>query len=363
MNFKSKYLNLQSNKNNIKCSACSSSLYTPQHENSLIMKHVDKNFFLKENISIVLDQVFNFNFRLTNKQRLTRTKLLSGDNLEISCDYLLRYDFNLNKIRVLGRNSRNGLVIAFILDDELKIKAIRRYDCHKFSEYEHCLDALQDLCHVGILKKDLFKMLGITEWELNYSKNLVLYEQRLLSEIEELNKVGPGISKLASILLVKDQKPFIVLQGMGVILDINNDIYDGLYTFDACPCLILIVKAFDRSGDLKKIGLAHIDSLVTEDDILLFLNRLSNYNLEFSIISGEVNRVLLVYKILKQKGYSDSIRFFDADLDGSRSDAIYLDKEGTVYYGDNYSWNMEVDLTKVVSPGLNTGLKIIEIKN
>ncbi|MEM3609322.1 MAG: hypothetical protein QW076_00225 [Candidatus Anstonellales archaeon] len=293
--------------------------------------------------NLAIERIFNFGKKLADGRLLTYDLLFSGALIEVGNNYLLRYDKNYNKLRIFGKNEKSNLAMGLILDNERGIvKEIVRYDS-KYA-YSGALVIIEDLVALGILNKHIFMWFGISTYDLQLAKREIMVEKELENEIIRLSNESPGIAYLQSIHFAFNKKPYIVLQGQAVILDISNEDYDSLYTFDAGPCLLLCIIAKDRVGEIRKIGLAHIDALAQEDDIFAFMEPLTKFDLEFSVISGEKNRVLTVLRVLYELRYLNNIRYFDVDLLGDRNDAICLDKQGIIFYGSNHDWNRQTEI-------------------
>lgn len=135
-----------------------------------------------------------------------------------------------------------------------------------------------------------------------------------------------------------------VLQGEAHFFTPKDGKVDGLYTFGAGPCSILIGVSRDSSGKVQQVGMAHLDAGVREAGMNRFFSRLQanqepGSKTEVYIISGERQVALGAIEAAQKAGAE--VKLADADLNGERSDAAVVDAEGTVYYGDR------MDLAKV----------------
>ncbi|MCX7228174.1 MAG: hypothetical protein NTW15_04030 [Burkholderiales bacterium] len=123
-----------------------------------------------------------------------------------------------------------------------------------------------------------------------------------------------------------------VLQGDARIIRPGGST-EGLYTFDAGPCSIVVAVASDVNGQVTQVGMAHVDASTPRQSLSMFLNqtRGAAATLNVHVISGETETALRVHDSIRLSGAT--IKFADIDPDGSRGDAVVVDKRGKVFYG------------------------------
>ncbi len=156
----------------------------------------------------------------------------------------------------------------------------------------------------------------------------------LVEKTKNVVNVGTDLSSLKAIADYSGTKDctVMVFQDEAIILKSGRGV-DGLYTFGACPCAILVAVSKDLFGNVKKVCMAHVDGLILPDQIekSLRIVKLGAPILEVYIIGG--NKVTSANVLEGCEGLGAQIKFFCANLDCSRVDAAAVDAEGVVYYG------------------------------
>lgn len=201
---------------------------------------------------------------------------------------------------------------------------------------------LARLVDAGGIQPSLLKRIGISQHEIELAK-----ENQILADAMAKKLECDDVDNLPSINQYTGKTTQVVCQGEGYFFIPGKATIDGLYTFGAGPCLILIGTSKDHSGNIQKIGLAHIDAVIRGEAIDAFFNKLKTPDgtMEISIISGERETALRVFQASERAGAK--IIFAAADFTQHRSDAATVDAQGNIYYGDDYSLNKAVDPKKI----------------
>ncbi len=220
-----------------------------------------------------------------------------------------------------------GEVLNFWLDD--KQENIIRISTASGANLE---DSVARVISAGGLKREAIAKLGFD----NKAVDKMAKEQRETKKALELLQTG-DLNKLPNSAKYPGTKTNTenVVQGEAIIIDLkgNKDLA-GLCTFDAGPCSALILTSKNKDGSLKKIALAHIDDVVKEQDIKSLVTRMGDDPAltTATIISGHATVASVVQRALNQTGIK--IAFANIDPEGDRSDAVAVDRQGTVYYGE-----------------------------
>ncbi len=190
--------------------------------------------------------------------------------------------------------------------------------------------------------------LGMSDGLRNSIQNSGIANRPLLEDLQRINT--SKFTQLRSIMDYQGPNGLEIKQRESGFLYPQNSI-GALYTDGASTCVILILVA-RNNRTIQKIGLAHIDEAVTEEGIREFYAKVgrgrfllrspfSFTSVDAYVISGEKDNALKVLKVLQEE--SAQIRFFNADLNGLRSDSALVDREGHVYIGST------IDLLRVAS--------------
>lgn len=184
----------------------------------------------------------------------------------------------------------------------------------------------------GGISSDALGKLGLSQTDISDARQRAIRDRELLS-----NLTGGDLASLPNSYEYKGsrQNTDTVLQGEAVIIDpAANPNFEGLYTFGAGPCAVLTLVGKDADGSVKSVALAHIDAGVSERDLSALIGQMENpgVTLTANVISGEAQTALRIGNVLKDRKVP--ISFANVDLDGSRSDAVLIDRSGKVYFGE-----------------------------
>jgi len=258
-------------------------------------------------------------------------KLKNGERI-VNSSYSLQYDKEFNVIRLQNyKDPLNSVAINFWLNDDGKIREISSVGKDSRSGLVVPLIEVEGI----FLKKYAIATLGIDENERNQVTADAEKSKSLAIEFGSLN--GMNLQELSSSYQYSGKNTKGVIQGSAAIIKPEGKT-DGLYTFGAGPCSVVIAVSRDFSGKIIAVGMAHVDALTETNSIARFLNMVKGTgpnDLEVSIISGEANTALKIYELARQ----EKIAFLNCDLDGQRSDAVTVGKDGTIYYGDRPNFN------------------------
>lgn len=124
-----------------------------------------------------------------------------------------------------------------------------------------------------------------------------------------------------------------ILQGQALVADLSADqSVQGLYTFGAGPCAILMLSTRGNDGKPIKIAMAHLDANARQDDIRNLISMMGDPStVTATVVSGEKDLALELGKAVRASGVE--LKFADCDLDGNRDDAAIIDRNGKVYFG------------------------------
>lgn len=168
----------------------------------------------------------------------------------------------------------------------------------------------------------------------------------LISEIQ--NRVEEKISKLANFSKFNKGKlenlrksadyphglTGLVRQGEAAFISKSSRSKEiGLYTARAEMCSIVVTVSRDENGEISAVGLSHVDP-GTEDEELkkLFVTARKYGKVEISIVSGTLFKSQNLFDIASLYG---KVVFVNCDINGERDDALAVDKNGNLYYGEN----------------------------
>ncbi|MBI2335459.1 MAG: hypothetical protein HYU97_01695 [Deltaproteobacteria bacterium] len=228
--------------------------------------------------------------------------------------------------QVLRINNAHGwdLVFNIWLDGEGKVSRVSRDDSSDRGKFTQ---AIIDIESDKIFLPGTAQRFGINPEDISKAAE----SKKLGAELTQINT--SDLNSLPSSFEYQQPNTIGVLQGDARFLNPTGKI-DGLYTMGAGPCAILIAVSRDSGGHVTNIGMAHIDGMVREQYIDSFFQRLGQNDkntIEIHVISGDED---IAFRILKaSQNASATIRFFNADFHGDRSDAAIVDREGKVYYG------------------------------
>ena len=266
------------------------------------------------NLNISPQDVFTDKFRATFPK---------GEILPLSEEVRGGYDKQYNIVRFYIGNYEN--VVNFYLDGKGAVTTVQDLKNGPDSA------TLADIAAAGGLKPEFLKRFGITPEAVSAARAKKLERQEILASLEtgSLNKLPNSYAYDGSA-----QNTSTVLQGQGQIITPGGKT-NGLYTFAAAPCSILIAVAKDGPGNVTQVGMAHIDANTPLSSINSFLHRTkgNGQNVEAYVISGEENTALRVEQSIKQTGAK--LVFANIDRDGQRVDAAVVDDNGNVFYGES----------------------------
>ena len=147
------------------------------------------------------------------------------------------------------------------------------------------MSSLSTLVKVGFLKTEAFTKLDISNEEIQAAE---AKNQRNKEAIKIMQSGDLYRLKSADQYAGTSQNTVTVLQGEGRFIQPDSNT-NGMYTFGAGPCLVLVAVSKNAEGEVIRVGLAHIDAATPKSSITTFLNRAKgdSIDLEVSIISGE----------------------------------------------------------------------------
>jgi hypothetical protein len=193
-----------------------------------------------------------------------------------------------------------------------------------------------------ILKPSILEKMGVSHMDI------LAAQSQMALNIDNLKKLKQNnIDELDSINNYSSQadRTVVVLQRQAHILAADCTNKEGLYTFGAGPCAIVIGVAKNNSGQVTRVGMAHVDAVVGEASLRNYFSQMrgNEETLEISILGGEPVTAKRVLHAADQDGMS--IIFSDANLDGSRTDNAAVDIQGKIFYGGRSDIERSVDST------------------
>lgn len=192
--------------------------------------------------------------------------------------------------------------------------------------------SLARIAEGGGLSSDALTKLGLSQDVIAEAR------QKTIKDRELLNSLTAGdLDKLPNSYEYKGAKENTdtVLQGEAVIIDPSaNPNFQGLYTFGAGPCAVLTLVSRNKDGSVNRVALAHIDSGVSERDLNALIMQVDSpgTTVTANLISGEAQTAQRIGNVLQDRKVP--LSFANVDSDGSRSDAVLIDRNGRVYYGE-----------------------------
>jgi hypothetical protein len=201
---------------------------------------------------------------------------------------------------------------------------------------------------LGLLKVGSALILGFNSFELRDGRKAV----EKANNLDKLNT--SDINSLKSSSEYSGRKTVMVMQDEAKIMSYGSMGVDGLYTFGAAPCSIVIAVSKNSSDAIQNVGMAHVDALIPKEQIMQYLNRVrqTSENLEVYVLSGTKELSLRIIESCEQSGAQ--IKFFCADFWGKRSDAAIVSSTGVVYYGMRDDLKGMLDMKKVEMLKLKT---------
>lgn len=258
-------------------------------------------------------------------------------------DFRVYYDTKYNIIRIT-LNGNPNMPVNFSLDETGKVSTIME------NSREELVTHLSLLREKGIIKKDL-QELGIERSEVDGAKQKYDRMEETRGWIYSNNE-NIDIGSLPSTHELTGDNVNFVYQGEAQIWSHPKE-GDALYTMGAGPCSVLImVERNPVTGNVNKIGMAHIDAVTSSQSIRNFYANFENA--EVRIISGELGTVTKIIGVIPPED-REKIRM-NVDLHGERPDAVAIDHSGSIYYGHNPTFNELVNEKRMMlaafrSPG------------
>lgn len=250
-------------------------------------------------------------------------------------DFKLSYDEQYKVLRVNNISSWD-LVFNIWIDDQGNIKEISRDDVSDRGLFTQTVLQLEQN---GIFLPGTAAKIGIGSADIeNATKS-----QQLFGQLGTIN--NSDLASLPSSDEYNKPNTVGVLQGDARFINPSGQT-DGLFTFGAGPCAILIGVLRDpKTGKPSNIGMAHADGMVGQESFHTFFNRLkqgrAGYKIEVYVLSGERTIASRILRAANDAG-AEKV-FFNADLDGQRNDAAIVDRNGRVYYGDREGFHSLFD--------------------
>lgn len=209
--------------------------------------------------------------------------------------------------------------ILYLSDDR---KAIKEILCSRA--------ALDDIVRAGGLNKSIYR-------ELNQARaDQLLKKEEDNERLLKLLQSG-DLTQLQSCFSYPGNRSNteVPLQGDAIIVNLKtNQNKQGLYTFGAADCSVLVLSNGPKDGLPEKIAMAHIDKAVAQEDIEYLIDLMGDpKTVQAYVISGEKDRAFCVAKALAEKGVS--IKFANADIRGNRIDRVAIDRKGQIYHDDD----------------------------
>jgi hypothetical protein len=253
-----------------------------------------------------------------------RSKFQSEETIKFSDNISGNFDKEYNAVRFYLGKYPDSNTVSFYLNE--------RGEVSRIGDLRGGPDAatLAEIMSAGGLNPEVLGKLGVTESEIESAKALQLERQKNLALLE---KDSLSLLPHSSTYNGTSQNTSTVLQGQAQFIRPDGST-NGIYTFGAGPCSVLVAVAKDQNGVVTQVGMAHIDAVTPKDSINSFLNQTKEkgQNLEVYLISGEDNTALLINESVKET--SANLVFSNIDRDGARPDAVVVDKNGKVSYGE-----------------------------
>ena len=274
---------------------------------------------------------------LVEPQSLAR--LMKGETVQKE-PWSAYFDKTSSSIRMRRDVPEITLSIQVESDQEIAT-SLNFYRAISRPEFAGCVLELEEL---GIFRPGSAYMLGFFPSELSTGRQIV----EKTKNFERVNK--DDINSLKTCSEYTGGKTEVVLQNDALIMEPGKGV-DGLYTFGANPCAILIAVSKEQTGIVKRAGMAHIDAMINAEQIAQFLNEVKQEreDLEVHIIGGCKEIALCIFESCE--GAGAQIKFCSANLKESRVDAAIVDIQGTVYYGNREDLNvlatLEADNEKI----------------
>ncbi len=260
-------------------------------------------------------------------------KLAKGEHVKLPGDVEAMYDEKYNVYRFyVGKGDGMSVVNLWLNKDKSSVEKINT-DKDAYKDLN-----LSIIAKAGGIKPEVLNTVGIKKEDLEK----IVAQQKADKEVLDQLQTG-DLEKLPNSLKYAGTKEntTTVLQGQAVIADLkNNKEIQGLFTFGAGPCSILMLQSIGKDGKPEKIAMAHLDGATKPQDINALIAMLGDpKNVSATVISGQSDLALQVGNALKKSGVKTE--FANVDVNGERSDQAIIDRNGKVYYG------MRQDLVKV----------------
>jgi hypothetical protein len=265
-----------------------------------------------------------------------KTSIMSSKG-EVSREFkglTIYYNPEFNIIRVGFKDS--DIPFNVQLDPQGNIKEI-----NFFKGRDYFVDAFMKLRQNGVIRESFdLSRVGISENDLKVYKQNLERLQRAEHFISEKND-PLWHSKLPSPNNLSTESTRVIGQREALIIT-NPKKEDAIYTFGAGPCSVVVaIERNPISGNVQKIGLAHVDALTDPYSVNAFLYSFTNP--EVYLISGDRTTVMNFLPLMLANGIAPVK--IDLDTTGERSDAVAIDGNGNIYWGDNYSLNEKLKVT------------------
>jgi hypothetical protein len=267
------------------------------------------------NLDLAANEVFTEKFL---------TDLNLNQKVKLDDAVVAKYEKEYNVIRVYLGRYPDVNTVNFWLDEKGRVNKIS--DLRGGPE----VATLDQIVKNGWIKPEVLSTLGVTEAEISDSRALDLQNQERLAILRSGSlSEFPRTSKYTG----NRDNTQTVLQGEAHFISPNGKT-EGLYTFGAGPCAVVVVVARGIDNQVSKLGMAHLDGATPITSIQDFLRQAGNGDekLEVYLISGERETALRIDKAISQKEGAKLV--FARIDDGSISDAVLVDKTGRVYYGE-----------------------------
>lgn len=241
-----------------------------------------------------------------------------------------QFDSTFNAFRIFVGQYPDLNTVSFYLNEDGQI--------FRIGDLRNGPDAatLAEIESVGILKEgSLTQYFGITATEIEQARHAQRERDIDLQRLQrdELGTLPPIYNFRGNV-----ESTVTVLQGQGHFINPEGSL-DGLYTFGAGPCSIVITVAKSASeGKVVNVGMAHVDANTPEESLVNYLTQSKiddDNSLEIYVISGEDHTALTINSAIEATGLE--ITFANIDQSGDRSDAAAVDVNGNVFYGENMS--------------------------
>jgi hypothetical protein len=247
----------------------------------------------------------------------------SGQTVRLSKNVEGTYDSNYNVVRFYVGQHPDANTVNVWLNEQGKVNII--------TDLREGPDAatLAEISAAGGIKPEALERLGITESEISDARASRLEREEHLATLESgsLDMLPNAYAYPGNVENTKT-----VLQGQGHFIT-PDGATNGLYTFGAGPCSVVVAVSKNANGEVVKVGMAHIDANTPKQSINSFLSQANSNgeNLEVSVISGEQETALRIFDAVKQS--RANLVFANIDRDGQRSDAVTVDNQGNIFYG------------------------------